>query len=154
MLRFTIKRKHREVARINSREEIVRRWFGMWLAADCGGIGELFDPGAVYVESWGPEYRGLDKIRHWFEEWNTRGRVCRWDIKRFFHSGEHTAVEWYFKNEMNDGTVEAFDGMSLIRWSDSGKIRFLQEFGCSTKRYDPYAGGAAPQFDGEPARWF
>ncbi len=139
---------------MDSREEIVRRWFGMWLGADCDGIEEIFSPDAVYIESWGPEYRGLDKIRHWFNEWNTRGRVVQWDIKQFFHCGGQTAAEWYFKDKMHDGRVETFDGVSLIRWTDGGKIGFLQEFGCNTSRYDPYARGGAPEFDGAAPRWF
>ena len=52
--------------------------------------------------------------RHWFNEWNTRGKVIIWDIKQFFHKENQTVVEWYFKNEMNTGSVEEFDGISLI----------------------------------------
>ena len=38
------------------REEIIRKWFSMWLSKEDGGILELFSPNAVYTESWGPEY--------------------------------------------------------------------------------------------------
>ncbi len=31
------------------------------------------------------------------------------------------------KNTMNDGTVEVFDGMTLICWSDDEKLSFLNE---------------------------
>lgn len=53
----------------------------------------------------------------WFDEWNTRGADLTWDVKQFFHKNNQTIVEWYFKNKMNDGSVEAFDGMSLIQWT-------------------------------------
>ena len=115
---------------------------------------ELFVPDAVYVESWGPEYHGVDAIRHWFMEWNTRGRVLTWDIKQFFHKENQTVVEWYFKNAMNDGRVEEFDGLSLVRWNSAGQIARLQEFGCNLDRYDPYAHGPEPQFRDERAAWF
>lgn len=53
-------------------------------------------------------------IRLWLDEWNQRGTALQCDIKKYFHKGNQTNAEWYFKNTMNDGNVEAFDGMSLI----------------------------------------
>ena len=44
-------------------------------------------------------------------------------------------VEWYFKNQMNDGKVEVFDGVSLIEWTSDDKILFLKEFGCNINNY-------------------
>ncbi len=135
------------------REENIRLWFDMWLQKKDMGIDRLFSPDAVYIESWGPEYHGRGKIRHWFQEWNRRGSVLVWDIKQFFHQGEQTAVEWYFKNSV-DGRTEEFDGVSLIRWDQEGKIVFLQEFGCNLGRYDPYADGPEPKFRTTGAAWF
>lgn len=136
------------------REAAVRLWFRMWLEKDGQGIPDLFTPDAVYIESWGPEYHGAGKIKLWFDEWNTRGTVLQWDIRQFFHKGNLTVVEWYFKNAMNDGREEAFDGLSLIRWSPEGRIACLQEFGCNENRYDPYRDGPEPKFQGGPAAWF
>lgn len=136
------------------REDKLRAWFDMWLRRTGDGILELFAPDGVYIESWGPEYHGADAIRHWFTEWNSRGRVLVWDIKQFFHKGDQTVVEWYFKNAMDDGRVEEFDGLSLVRWNADGQITRLQEFGCNLNRYDPYAHGPVPQFRDEKAAWF
>ena len=61
------------------REQKIRLWLDMWLRREDLGILELFAPDAVYLESWGPEYHGAAAIRHWFQEWNTRGRVEVWD---------------------------------------------------------------------------
>ncbi len=140
------------MSRQERREEVIRAWFDMWLRAGCEGIEELFTPDAVYIESWGPEYRGLAAIKHWFTEWNTRGRVLRWDIKQFFHSESQTAVEWFFENTV-DGRRERFDGVSIVRWTH-GRIARLQEFGCNVERYDPYSGGPEPVFRDGGARWF
>ena len=139
---------------MEERERVIRLWFEMWLRKRDLGMGEIFAPDAVYLESWGPEYHGLERIRHWFDEWNTRGTVLRWDIRGFFHRGEATAVEWTFRNQMADGRVESFEGMSLVRWTPEGKISFLQEFGCNKDRYDPYAAGPEPVFRTEGSRWF
>ena len=109
---------------------------------------------AYTLKAGGPEYHSAAQVKHWFAEWNTRGRVLVWDILRFFHAENHTAVEWRFKNQMLDGRVEEFDGFSLIRWTADGKIASLKEFGCNIHTYDPYANGPAPRFRQEGARWF
>ena len=80
--------------------------------------------------------------------------MLQWDIKQFFHTDSQTVVEWYFKNTMNDGTVESFEGMSLIRWDQEGRICALKEFGCNENRYDPYQNGPVPQFRDGAAMWF
>ena len=91
---------------MQEREKKIRSWFDMWLMQRDTGIEKLFAPDAIYTESWGPQYKGCAAIRHWFVEWNTRGKVLVWEIKQFFHQDNQTVVEWYFKNEMNDGRVE------------------------------------------------
>ena len=139
---------------MEKREERIRRWFAMWLRGKDLGIEELFTPDAVYVESWGPRYEGAERIRHWFREWNTRGRVVTWEIRQFFHKGDQTVVEWFFRNRMDDGREEVFDGLSLLRWSDDGKIAFLKEYGCNIHNYDPYENGPEPVFRREDALWF
>ena len=78
-----------------------------------------------------------------FDEWNTRGTVLQWDIKQFFHKEDQTIVEWYFKNPMKNGKMEAFDGVSLIEWTSDDKILFLKEFGCNINNYDPYHMGVS-----------
>ena len=139
---------------MEKREQKIQAWFGMWLQQSEAGIEDVFDSNAVYIESWGPEYHGLEKIRHWFREWNSRGAVVRWDIRQFFHQGGQTVAEWVFEDRMDDGTAQAFEGMSLIRWTAEGKIGFLQEFGCNQDRYDPYEKGPVPQFRDEKSPWF
>ena len=43
--------------------------------------------------------------------------MLAWDIKQFFQKDNQTIVEWHFKNKMNEGKVEEFDGISLIVWT-------------------------------------
>ena len=136
------------------REDAIRLWFVMWLQKRDLGIRDLFTEQAVYTESWGPEYVGAERIAHWFQEWNTRGTVLQWDIRQFFHKGDQTVVEWVFRNTVDGGRVEAFEGMSLVTWTADGRIAALKEFGCNQDRYDPYADGPVPRFRDEAARWF
>lgn len=139
---------------MNRREETLRLWFDMWLQKKDLGISKIFPENAIYTESWGPEYHGVSKIKLWFDEWNTRGTVLQWDIKQYFHKENQTIVEWYFKNTMNDGKVEAFNGISLIEWAPDDKIQSLKEFGCNTNNYDPYQNKKTPQFKETATMWF
>ncbi len=86
---------------MEKREKIISLWFNMWLQGKDTGILDIFSPDVLYIESWGPRYSGVEKVKHWFVEWNTRGTVLQWDIKQFFHKKDQTIVEWYFKNTMN-----------------------------------------------------
>ena len=53
-----------------------------------------------------------------------------------------------------DGSIEEFDGMSLIEWTSDNKIKLLKEFGCNLNNYNPYQHGDVPQFRKEQANWF
>lgn len=48
------------------------------------GIDDIFTDDVIYTESWGPKYENRKMVKHWFDEWNTRGRVLLWEIKQFF----------------------------------------------------------------------
>ncbi len=139
---------------MNEREKIIRLWFDMWLKQKDLGIDNIFMKDAIYIESWGPEYENRATIKHWFSEWNSRGKVLIWEIKQFFHKDSQTVVEWYFKNAMDDGRIEEFDGISLIEWTAENRIKTLKEFGCNRNNYNPYQNGNVPQFRDEQANWF
>lgn len=134
---------------MNEREKIIRLWFDMWLKQQDLGMDKIFTEDVVYTESWCPKYENLKTVKHWFNEWNTRGKVIIWDIKQFFHKENQTVVEWYFKNEMNTGSVEEFDGISLIEWTEDNKIKSLKEYGCNLNNYNPYQHSDNPQFRDE-----
>lgn len=132
---------------MREREEIIRLWFDMWLRGEDFGIQDIFAPEVVYTESWGPVYRGADAVVHWFREWNTRGRALVWDIHRFFHTGDQTAVSWYFQCQMSGEEPTGFEGVSIVAWTEDGKISALTEYCCEPEQYDPYAGRNEPVFD-------
>ena len=123
---------------MNEREKIIQLWFEMWLTKQDLGIDNIFTEDVIYTESWSPQYNNRQIVKHWFQEWNTRGKVVVWEIKQFFHKENTTIVEWYFKNEMNNGNIEEFDGISLVEWTKDDKIKSLKEFGCNLNNYNPY----------------
>ena len=108
---------------MNEREKTIRLWFDMWLYQKDMGIDDIFTEDVLYTESWCPQYSNRKTVKHWFQEWNTRGKVVIWEIRQFFHKENQTIVEWYFKNEMNNGDIEEFDGISLVEWTEDNKIK-------------------------------
>lgn len=139
---------------MNNKEKIIKNYFDMWLQKNSSKIEEIFTKDIIYIESWGPKYCGIEEIKYWFSEWNTRGKVVTWEIKQFFHSENKTIVEWYFKSSMKNGNIEAFDGISLIKWTSDNKIYFLKEFGCNIDNYNPYAKTKKPKFKSKKNLWF
>lgn len=124
---------------MNQREQTIHQWFRLWIT-DCeADLSGLFSENAVYIESWGPEYRGREMIERWFCDWHICGNVLRWDIQEYLHAGDTTVVRWYFQCQMAGEDPTGFDGLSLIRWTEDNKIAFLQEYACTAKRYCPYA---------------
>lgn len=131
------------------------RWsLSMWLYQKDMGIDDIFTEDVLYTESWCPQYSNRKTVKHWFQEWNTRGKVVIWEIRQFFHKENQTIVEWYFKNEMNNGDIEEFDGISLVEWTEDNKIKALKEFGCNRNTYNPYQESDIPQFRNQKANWF
>lgn len=73
----------------------------------------------------------------WFDDWNKNGNVLVWDIKNFYHDNEVYIVEWYFKCDYA-GKVDGFDGVSLIRFNEEGKIISVKEFQSKAEHFFPY----------------
>ena len=81
---------------MNEREKTIRLWFEMWLNQQDMGIDDIFTEDVIYTESWSPQYNNRKTVKHWFQEWNTRGKVVIWEIKQDCLqrlSGEHL-WEW------------------------------------------------------------
>lgn len=120
-----------------TREEAVRAYFQSWLKQDDSALREIFAADAVYTESYGPQYTGLDQILRWFQDWNKRGTVLRWDVNGLTVQDDRLAVEWYFECAY-EGNVDGFDGVSLIRFDEEGKIAELREFQSKHEHEYPY----------------
>ena len=69
---------------MNEREKNIHLWFEMWLTKQDLGIDNIFAEDVIYTESWGPKYNNRQIVKHWFQEWNTRGKV---EMSRNVQSG-------------------------------------------------------------------
>lgn len=122
---------------LSGREQNVSRYFNMWLRRDCDGIEEVFSKDAVYIESDGKEYRGIEQLVRWFADWHTHGTVERWDITAFSHSGSNCFAEWNFVC-VYDGSRSEFDGVTVAEFDAEGRICALREFAAAHERTRPY----------------
>lgn len=78
-------------------EEVIRKYFQCWLDKDVDTVKRIFSDDIIYSECYGPVYKGIGQIIRWFEDWNQKGTVLQWDIKRVMVAGNTAVVEWYFK---------------------------------------------------------
>lgn len=82
-------------------------------------------------------YKGIEQISRWFGDWNRKGTVLQWDIKRVIVSGNTAVVEWYFNCDY-EGNVDGFDGVTIAEFNADMKICDLKEFQSKAKHYYPY----------------
>ena len=64
-------------------KKTIRLWFDMWLYQKDMGIDDIFTEDVLYTESWCPQYSNRKTIKHWFQEWNTHGKVVIWEIRQY-----------------------------------------------------------------------
>lgn len=119
------------------REQIIKKYFEAWLIKNGQILKDIFTERTVYSECYGPEYNGIEVVKRWFKDWNKHGTVLLWNIKQFIHQGNMTAVEWYFKCEY-EGSIEEFNGVSLIEFDKTNHIVSLKEFQSKIPHYYPY----------------
>lgn len=117
--------------------DIIKKYFQAWINKDIQSVKQIFSENALYSECYGPEYHGLLQILKWFEDWNNRGQVLEWTIKRTFEQNQTLIAEWYFKCDY-DGVVDGFDGVTIADFDDDMKICKLCEFQSKAEHYYPY----------------
>ncbi|NCD06614.1 MAG: nuclear transport factor 2 family protein [Spirochaetia bacterium] len=124
---------------MKNRKEIINLWFNMWIEKNDELMDNVFDTNALYIECYGPEYKGLEIIKKWFYEWNKDNAVLKWEIKQILNDNNQSVVEWFFECKMkNDNAPSSFDGLSLIKWTNDNKIKSLKEYSSKHEHYQPY----------------
>ena len=121
----------------NMMEEIFRKYLRAWLDVEIETVRATFSEDAIYSECYGPEYRGLPQIMRWFKEWNERGKVLEWSIRRVIERDRTIVAEWYFKCEY-DGVVDGFNGVTIADFDEDMRISRLSEFQSKAEHCCPY----------------
>lgn len=117
-------------------EIIIKKYFDAWINKDVDAVESIISDRITYSECYGPEYRGINQVITWFNNWNQNGNVLKWDIKQFIHQDNITVVEWYFECDYNK-TIAGFDGVSIVEF-DAGKIINIKEFQSKAEHSFPY----------------
>lgn len=123
--------------RVKKHERIIEDYFSSWRAGDQTFMREHFDENVKYVECHGPVYLCREQTLKWFADWNAKGKVLEWEIKRFIHEMNATVVEWYFRC-LYDEQIGSFDGVSIVEFSQDDLIISVQEFESRSEHYFPY----------------
>ena len=118
-------------------KEVIQKYFKAWLNVDNSVLSDVFSNDIIYSECYGPEYHGISQILKWFDEWNQKGRVLEWTIKRSIEKENTIVVEWFFKCEY-EGNIDGFDGVTIADFNKEGKIKRLCEFQSKPDHYYPY----------------
>jgi len=118
-------------------EQILRSYFNAWLTKNASELREIFSEDIIYSECYGPEYHGIGQILQWFRDWNVKGTVLEWSIKRFFSQDKTLIAEWYFKCDY-EGNVDGFDGVTIADFDNDLRIKKLLEFQSKAEHEYPY----------------
>jgi hypothetical protein len=118
------------------KENIIRKYFAMWIDRNFDAIEEVFDINIYYSECYGPEYQGISEIKQWITKNMKEQVVLEWNIKQFIHQDNIVVVEWFFKDI--SGEEHAFDGVSIIVFNNQNKILSIKEFESKSTHTTPF----------------
>lgn len=122
---------------MKKREEIIKEYFNSWVIRDESVLEEVFEENIIYMECYGPGYKGIGQVKKWFTEWHKHGRVVAWNISEFVHNEKYSICDWHFECEY-DGKLDAFNGVSWIEFNVENKIIKLREYQSKVPNYFPY----------------
>lgn len=123
---------------MRQREEIIKMWFDMWLSEDTTPMHAIFTDDVEYTECWGNQYFGNEEIGKWFADWHENNTMQVWDARQFLHAEDKTVVTWHMEALAKNGTPRWMDGVYVIEWDDSERIKALREYGANSRNVRPY----------------
>ena len=106
-----------------------------WRAHDVSAILATLTPDCVVIESFGPIYRGHDRVALWVSTWLAEeGRVIDWTVRDLRSSCDGETAEWTFHYTWR-GEEASFDGATIAKLRD-GKLSYLREYATTASLYD------------------
>jgi ketosteroid isomerase-like protein len=105
-----------------------------WRRHDIPGVLSTLADDCTVIESYGPVYRGKDRVEQWMRTWFGRGwTVDAWTITSSAAAGDTLVAEWAFT--CTAGDTASFDGCTVARL-ESGLIVYLREYATTAGLYD------------------
>lgn len=108
-------------------KELTEQYLKAAKEKDASALDRIFTEDAVYCESSGATYRGLEQIKKWFGQVTTIGSVIEWRYTTCVETGGIGAVEWYFEYQITGGDLFKIDGVSMVELQN-GKLKSWREF--------------------------
>ena len=113
----------------------LEQYIAGWRAQDTAAILATLTPDCVVIESFGPIYRGHDRVTQWVSKWLAEdGCVIDWTVHDLRSSNESEAAEWTFHYTWR-GKENSFDGATIAKLDDD-KLSYLREYATTAPLYD------------------
>lgn len=113
----------------------IEQYVAGWRAHDATTILAALTPDCVVIESFGPIYRGHDRVAQWVSAWLAEdGRVIDWTIRDLHSLPGVESAEWTFHYTWR-GEEKRFDGATIATLRD-GKLAYLREYATTAPLYD------------------
>lgn len=113
----------------------LEQYIGGWRAHDTAAILSTLTSDCIVIESFGPTYRGHDRVTQWVSKWLAEhGRVIDWTVHDLRSSHRSEAAEWTFHYTWR-GEEKSFDGATIAKLDD-GKLSYLREYATTASLYD------------------
>jgi hypothetical protein len=114
---------------------LIEQYVEGWKRAQIDTVLDTLAEDCVVTESYGPIYRGREKVRLWLEKWLGEGnRVLQWDIHSLVIEQDSAAFEWAFKCLWH-GSESYFEGASVVQFKHN-KIWSLREYATTAQPYE------------------
>ena len=114
---------------------LLERYIDGWRAHDVAAILATLAPDCVVIESFGPIYRGHDRVAQWVATWLAQnGRVIDWTVRNPRSSTDGETAEWTFRYSWR-GEEKSFDGATIAKLCD-GRLAHLREYATTAELYD------------------
>lgn len=111
----------------NDAFRLIQSYVDGWKENDISKITEPLAFDCQIIESHGPIYKGVEKVRKWVEVWiKSNGKVTQWDITSFYVVEDTATFEWVFDCIVNNKTYH-IEGISIVHFKDN-KISYLREY--------------------------
>lgn len=123
---------------MRQREEIIKTWFDMWLGDDITPMEAIFTDDVKYTECWGTQYFGKWEIRKWFDDWHKNNRMEAFYVKNFIHFEDKTVATFKMEALAMNGTPRWMEGVYVIEWDETERIKSLDEYGQNWRTSRPY----------------
>lgn len=117
--------------------ELIKQYVNGWKQNNLESITSCLTQNCIVIESHGPTYQGISRIKEWFKLWlAANSSILKWDVISFnFCEKERTAFfEWNFVCISNSVKYSIL-GISYVKFFDH-RISFIHEYRMTRPAYE------------------